>query len=117
MPVPLTVFVAACLLSIATSISAVVLVLREPALSWKPLWVILAAIGVGGAAMVWSTPGTVHWFFGVAVPTASYVAAEDSLRPALLRCLFPAGALMVFVRIYLHRRNRGIRPERCSATR
>ncbi|QYJ06229.1 hypothetical protein [Qipengyuania flava] len=109
-------FLAACALSLAISLAALVLAYREPGLSWKPIWVFMAPFGLGGAAMVWSAPETLYWFFGVAVPTASFIASDEAFRPAVVRCLFPAGAALVFVRVYWHRRNRVNPPKHRSAT-
>lgn len=97
------VMLAACASSLGLSLGAAIAALREPSLSWKHAWAVLALVGTGGAVMIWSVPGEVYWFFGVALPTASYAAVEGSWQPAMVRCLFPLGALIVLVRIGLHR--------------
>ena len=99
------IFLAAAVACLATSLMTVIVVLRQSGLSFKPLWAVLSLVGVGGAAMVWSMPSQIIWFFGVAVPTASFVAAEASWAPELVRFLFPAGALISLSRVYWHRRS------------
>lgn len=98
------VMLAVCASSLCISVGAAIAALREPRLSWKPVWAILALVGTGGAVIIWSAPGEVYWFFGVALPTASYAAVEGSWQPAMVRCLFPLGAVIVLARISLHRR-------------
>jgi hypothetical protein len=100
------VMLALCAASLAVSIATFVMAAREPDLRWKPAWALLALVGTGGAAMVWSAPGSVYWFFGVAVPTASYASVDGGWQPAMVRCLFPTGALIVLLRLYLHRARR-----------
>ncbi|GMM94209.1 hypothetical protein [Qipengyuania sp. MTN3-11] len=95
---------AACALSLAVSLTAFVSVLRIPALSWKPFWALLALVGTGGAAIVWSAEAPAYWFFGVATPTVSYAAIDGGWEPALVRCLVPTGAIIVLVRLFIHAR-------------
>jgi hypothetical protein len=101
------VMLAFCAASLALSLAACGLAVRERGLRWKPAWALLALVGTGGAAMVWSAPGSVYWFFGVAVPTASYASVEGGWQPAMVRCLFPLGAVIVLLRIYVHRARAG----------
>lgn len=90
--------------SLALSLTVFVMVVRERGLRWKFAWALLALVGTGGAVMLWPAPDQLYWFFGVALPTASYVAVDGSWQPAMVRCLFPSGALIVIGRLYHHRR-------------
>ncbi len=90
--------------SLALSLTVFVMVVRERGLRWKFVWALLALVGTGGAAMVWPAPDQLYWFFGVALPSASYVAVDGSWQPAMVRCLFPLGALIAIGRLYHHRR-------------
>ncbi len=53
--------------------------------------------------MVWAAPDQLYWFFGLAIPTASYVSVDGSWQPATVSCLFPLGALIAMIRLYFHR--------------
>ena len=104
-PVGQLLFFAAAAASLLLSMGAAIAVLREPGLRFRPFWAIVALVGVGGGAMVVAQPGQVYWFFGIALPTVSFAAADDSWNPELVRALFPAGALVVLVCLR-HRRAR-----------
>ena len=105
MSLSLTAFLAAAFACLLVSLTAMVLALREPGLALKPLWMVLAFVGVGGAVTVWSTPEEVYWFFGIALPTVSFSTGDGSWKPVLIRSLFPVGALLVLGRLYWHRRS------------
>ena len=92
--------------SLLTSVAALVAALREPGLPWKPFWALLALVGVGGGAMVLSQPDQVFWYFGVALPTASFTAADGSWQPQMIRLMFPLGAVMVAMRLIIYRSRR-----------
>jgi hypothetical protein len=106
MPSALIAFLAAAAVSLFVSLAAMVLALREPGLSLKPVWALLSLVGIGGGAMVWSMPDQIYWFFGIALPTASFVAEQGSWQPTLVRFLFPVGSVLVLLRLYWHRRSR-----------
>ncbi|WP_435201201.1 hypothetical protein [Qipengyuania sp. 902] len=92
--------------SFLTSVAALVAALREPELPWKPFWALLALVGVGGGAMVSSQPDQVYWYFGIALPTASFTAADGSWQPQVIRLMFPLGAVMVAMRVIIYRSRR-----------
>lgn len=96
-------FLAAMAGSLLASMAAMVLALRTQGLPRKPLWAILAFVGVGGGALVLARPEQVYWFFGIAVPTASFTGLGAGWQPHVLQFLFPVGALLVFLRLYRHR--------------
>ena len=100
MPASQLLFVAAALASLLLSIGTAAAALRAPRLRFRPLWALLALVGVGGAAMVVARPDRLYWFLGVALPTASFAAADGGWRPELVRALFPAGALVVLARLH-----------------
>ena len=92
--------------SLLTSVAALVAALREPGLPWKPFWALLALVGVGGGAMVLSQPDQIYWYFGIALPTASFAAADESWQPQVIRLMFPLGAVMAAVRLIIYRSRR-----------
>ncbi len=96
-------FLAAMAGSLLASLAAMVLALRTQGLPRKPLWAILALVGVGGGALVLARPDRVYWFFGIALPTASFTGLDARWQPQVLQFLFPVGALLVFLRLYRHR--------------
>ena len=106
MPGLLVPFLVAGAASLLVSVGVAIAALREPGLALKPLWAILAFVGVGGAALVPHAPDQLYWFLGVAVPTVSFSAAAGSWEPEVMRALFPLGAIGVIGRIYLHRNRR-----------
>ncbi|UYH55970.1 hypothetical protein N6L26_05290 [Qipengyuania sp. SS22] len=99
-------FLVAAAASLVVSVGLAIAVLREPGLTLKPLWAVLAFVGVGGAAWVPQAPEQLYWFLGVAVPTVSFRAAAGSWEPDVMRALFPLGAFVGLGRIYLHRNRR-----------
>lgn len=103
MPTVEIAFLAAMACSLLVSLAAMVLALREPGLPHKPLWALLALVGVGGGALVLARPDRVYWFLGIALPTASFTGRGAGWQPQVLQVLFPAGALLVFLRLYRHR--------------
>lgn len=105
MPATTIAFLAAAIASVLTSLAACVIVLREPGLRFKPIWVPFCFVGMGGGALVWAAPEQVYWFFGIALPTASFSTVADSWQPELVRFLFPAGALLAAARVHWHRRS------------
>ena len=96
-------FFAALAASLLSSLAALTAALREPGLPWKPFWALLALVGVGGGAMVLSRPDQVYWYFGIAFPTASFTASDESWQPQMIRLMFPLGAVMVAVRLIIYR--------------
>jgi len=96
-------FVVAAGASLVLSVGVALAALREPGLTLKPLWAVIAFVGLGGAALVPHAPDQLYWFLGVAVPTVSFSAAAGSWDPEVMRALFPLGAFVVWGRIYLHR--------------
>ncbi len=103
MPPPLIAFLATAFTCLLASVAAFVLAVREPGLKLKPIWALLSLVGMGGGVMIWAVPTQIHWFFGIALPTASFVGGEGGWPPTLVRFLFPVGALVVFARLYWHR--------------
>ena len=89
--------------SLGISLTTMVLALRSPGLSYRPVWAVLALVGAGGGALVLARPEQVYWFFGIALPTASFRGLDASLQPHTLQLLFPVGALLVLLRLYRHR--------------
>lgn len=112
MPGLLVPFLVAAAASLVVSVAVAIAALREPGLTLKPLWAILAFVGVGGAALVPHAPDQMYWFLGVAAPTVSFSAAAGSWEPEVMRALFPLGAIGVIGRIHLHRNRR--RSVRCT---
>ena len=96
MPGLLVPFLVAAAASLLVSVGVAIAALREPGLALKPLWVILAFVGVGGAALVSHAPDHLYWFLGVAAPTVSFSAAAGSwarspspLSPSATACARP----------------------------
>ncbi|MBL4718425.1 hypothetical protein [Qipengyuania citrea] len=103
MPSMLVPFLVAAGASLVLGVGGAFAALREPGLALKPLWAVLAFVGVGGAALVPHAPEQLYWFLGAAIPTVSFSAAAGSWEPEVVRALFPLGALVAWGRIYLHR--------------
>ena len=103
MPATQIAFLAAMGGSLLASLAAMILALRTRGLPRKPLWALIALVGVGGGALVLARPDHVYWFFGIAVPTASVSGLDARWQPQTLQFLFPVGALLVFVRLHCHR--------------
>jgi len=106
MPVTTIAFLAAAIASVLTSLAACVIVLREPGLRFKPIWIPFCFVGMGGGALVWAAPEQVYWFFGIALPTVSYSAVPGGWEPQYLRVFFPLGALVVLLRVWRWRGKR-----------
>jgi hypothetical protein len=62
--------------------------------------------------MVLSRPDQVYWYFGVALPTASFTVAEGSWQLQMIRLMFPLGAVMVAVRLIIYRSRRQVARDR-----
>ena len=92
--------------SLIASLAVAAAALRERGLPWKPFWGLLALVGVGGGAMVLSQPDQVYWYFGIALPIASFAAADGSWQPQMIRLMFPLGAVTVAVRLIIYRSRR-----------
>ena len=105
MPVAMAAFLAAAIASLLISLALCAVVLREPELRFKPIWGTLCFVGLGGGALVWEAPEQVYWFFGIAFPTVSFSTVAGSWQPELVRFLFPAGASLVALRVFWHRRS------------
>ncbi|MBO6526208.1 hypothetical protein [Erythrobacter sp.] len=103
MSVTLAAFLAAAAASLMVSLAACITVLREPGLRFKFVWAPFCFVGMGGGALVLAVPDQIYWFFGIALPTASFSTVDGSLRPELVRFLFPAGAFLAGARVYRHR--------------
>lgn len=103
MPATQVAFLAGAAASLLFSLSAMALALREPGLRWKPFWAILALVGVGGGALVLARPDEVYWFFGIALPTASFTTAGGGWQPQTVQLLFPVGAILALLRVARHR--------------
>jgi hypothetical protein len=95
-------FLATAVLSPLAMLGMAVLVILTPGLKLKPLWFLLCFVGVGSAYINWSTGEAGFTAAQLNLVNFGVTRATD-ISPWFIRFSAPVGALVVLVRLLLHR--------------
>lgn len=95
-------FLATTILSPLVMLGMAILVIFTPGLKLKPLWFALCFVGVGSAYMNWSTGQGGFSPMQLGLINFGFTRTTD-ISPWIIRFAPPVGALLVLIRLLLHR--------------